>query len=141
MRISITNLMQDEVLLALYNNATLNSDSIKQGKLEIATACINAAHQAAKQGVSDAFEFECIDLGTGPRTLEINLSQGSFESAKYNQAYGPNKAEKVIKLLKPYEEPYRAKPVIHSYSETENPHDLFGFEELVESEKPLKNRV
>jgi hypothetical protein len=113
MKINIIGLHKAAVLLALYDNATLNEvDSKPMTKM---TSCMSSPEpiKAALKEIEERSEnrdyyFVSIDLGSGSRLLYVNLSGYEFESKSYDEYYGEGSAQAAISTLR--------KAVIAKYS-------------------------
>lgn len=138
--VSISNLYLDDVLLALYNDATLISHPSHEGSLGKASNYIRAVGLPSSS--KNGYHFNHVDLDLGTRLLNVNLLNSAFDPEEYDKLYGKNRAKTAIAAL-------RARlaiestllptvkitvPVTVKNDLKNNPLDLFGFENLEETE-------
>jgi|GEM_PF-5937027 len=107
MKVLLCGLPRAEILLALYNNANgrgaryastpavrITSSMLRPGKIELAEKLIDAATE------KNYFYFDTIDLGSGPKKIDADLSDWELDCEKYDSYHGtPGYAAQVIERL------------------------------------------
>lgn len=106
-KVLIFGLYKPDVLLALYNNARYGGiDYASSQTMQVlGRMSRNASPEKAVQLIAEASEegrtyFGTVDLGEGPRLLNVDLSDFEFNAEEFDKAHGEGQAANAINALR-----------------------------------------
>ena len=100
MKVDITGLSKEDVLLALYNGCTYVASSSDQPLIKVTTDDAKTPIKEHHDKFGN-YKFSGVNLGAGFRELHVDLDDDiGFDSSNYNFLHGEGRAEQVIADLR-----------------------------------------
>lgn len=108
MKVDISGLDKRDVLVALYEHANYRSEPLKHKFSTVLSANLlkkgsyDSAHHAISNATAGNHDyFSTVNLGHGPRALNVDLSGDSFDATTYDKKHGGlGSAQRAIDTLR-----------------------------------------